>query len=63
MEQNNNVDPGTGVLLTPSCHGEACLGNGENPDYECCCDECDYYLYCFPEWTKAHASIDAFCKK
>ena len=37
----------TGVELTP---GEPidCLGNGEH-GFECCCDECDYYLYCFPE--------------
>ena len=26
----------------------ACLGNGEQ-GFECCCDECDYYLLCFPE--------------
>ena len=25
-----------------------CLGNGEQ-GFECCCDECDYYLLCFPE--------------
>ena len=24
-----------------------CLGNGEQ-GFECCCDECDYYLLCFP---------------
>ncbi len=37
----------TGVELTP---GElvVCLGNGEQ-GFECCCDECDYYLLCFPE--------------
>ena len=37
----------TGVELTP---GEplVCLGNGEQR-FECCCDECDYYLLCFPE--------------
>ncbi len=27
---------------------DICLGNGENPKYECCCDECDEYLTCFP---------------
>lgn len=38
----------TGVELTP---GEAavCLGNGEQ-GFECCCDECDYFLLCFPEY-------------
>ena len=38
----------TGVELTP---GEpmVCLGNGDL-GFECCCDECDYFLYCFPEF-------------
>ena len=26
-----------------------CLGNGEQ-GFECCCDECDYFLLCFPEF-------------
>ena len=34
--------------LTPSYHGKECLGNGEWPGYECQCDECDFYLACFP---------------
>ena len=38
----------TGVELAP---GEplVCLGNGEQ-GFECCCDECDYFLLCFPEF-------------
>ena len=40
----------TGVLITPSRQGRKCLGNGMNPEYECCCDECSYYLYCFPQF-------------
>ena len=38
----------TGVELTPEkpC---TCLGNGEQ-GFECCCDECDYYLLCFPQF-------------
>lgn len=44
------VDPSTGTKLTPSLHGRECLGNGSWPGYECCCDECDYYLECFPDW-------------
>ena len=41
-------DPATGLFLTP---GEPtfCYGNGELL-YECCCDECDYYLLCFSEF-------------
>lgn len=36
----------TGTICTPSKNGELCAGNG-NGDAECCCDECDYYLYCY----------------
>lgn len=45
-------DPSTGIVLTPSFHGEQCQGNGEHPGVECCCDECDQYLTCFPEFRK-----------
>lgn len=38
----------TNPPLTPSYHGEKCLGNGTHEGIECCCDECDYYLECFP---------------
>lgn len=37
----------TNVELMPG-EPTACLGNGQQ-DFECCCDECDYYLLCFPE--------------
>lgn len=37
----------TGVELSPG-EPAVCLGNGEQ-GFECCCDECDYYLLCFPE--------------
>ena len=42
-------------ILTPSYHGELCRHNGENPDYEIACDECDFFLVCFPEWEKGEA--------
>ena len=35
----------TGVELTPG-KPIACLGNGEQ-GFACCCDECDYFLFCF----------------
>ena len=38
----------TGVELTPG-KPIVCLGNGEQ-GFECCCDECDYFLLCFPEF-------------
>lgn len=47
------IDPSSGILLSPSYHGEYCLGNGEQQAYPCCCDECDYYLVCFPDWQTA----------
>jgi len=50
FSQEDMLDPTTGILLTPSYHGKDCLGSGDHPDLECCCDECDYYLFCFPDW-------------
>ena len=38
----------TGTELTPG-EPAVCLGNGEQ-GIACCCDECDYYLACFPEF-------------
>lgn len=45
----------TGVILTPGNAGDDCLGNGEHVNengqpIERCCEECDYYLICFPEF-------------
>ena len=37
----------SGVELTPG-EPAVCLGNGEQ-GFECCCDECDYFLLCFPK--------------
>lgn len=44
------LDSCTGLPLVPSNHGEKCPGNGDDPELECCCDECDFYLICFPDW-------------
>ncbi|MBE6638028.1 MAG: hypothetical protein E7616_01020 [Ruminococcaceae bacterium] len=38
----------TGVELMPG-EPTVCLGNGTQ-GFECCCDECDYFLFCFPEF-------------
>ena len=40
----------TGAELRPG-DPKNCQGNGQHPDYECCCDECDYYLECYPEFA------------
>ena len=49
-EREDTIDPSTGILLMPGAYGHYCLGSGEHKDYECCCDECDYFLICFPDW-------------
>ena len=41
-------DP-TGAILSPG-KPEICQGNGENPHFEICCDNCNYFLKCFPEY-------------
>jgi len=38
----------TGIELTPG-EPTVCLGNGSQ-GFECCCDECNHYLLCFPEF-------------
>ena len=38
----------TGIELTPG-EPTVCLGNGDQ-GFECCCDECNYFLLCFPEF-------------
>ena len=38
----------TGVELTPR-GPNVCLGNGEQ-GFQCCCDECDYFLLCYPQF-------------
>lgn len=48
-EREDTIDPSTGILLIPGFHGDSCPGSGEIPGYDCCCDECAYFLLCFPE--------------
>ena len=38
----------TDTELTPGKR-DVCLGNGKQ-GFECCCDECDFFLLCFPEF-------------
>ena len=46
----------TGIELTPG-DPEHCKGNGKENPMTCCCDECDYFLKCFPEWEQESAVI------
>lgn len=36
-------------ILTPSLGGKDCKCNGKHEGVEIQCDECDYFLICFPE--------------
>ncbi len=60
MRKKQIIDS-TGTLLTPSRQGYKCYGNGKYPQYEFCCDECDYYLYCFPQFD-SHLKRNKFKK-
>jgi hypothetical protein len=44
------IDP-TGTELTPGDPWN-CLGGDNHPEHPLCCDECDHYLACFPEYQK-----------
>lgn len=39
-------------VLTPSFQGEKCRHNGNHVEFELACDECDFYLVCFPDWKE-----------
>ena len=32
--------------------GEYDRKHGDSPNYEIACDECDFYLNCFPDWRE-----------
>lgn len=53
MDPAREIDPGTGTELSPG-HPAECNGNGKHTDADgqplpLCCDECDFFLKCFPE--------------
>lgn len=41
------------MILTPSFHGEKCGYNGRDTAHEIACDNCEFYLVCFPDWETA----------
>ena len=53
----------TGAILIPGNFGKDCPGNGENDEYECCCNECDYMLCCLEEHkpTECLSCTDPYC--
>lgn len=45
------------IILTPGNGGKNCFGNGTHLDkngtiLEYCCDECAYFLECFPTFME-----------
>ena len=58
MSKNNpkRVIDITDVELIPG-EPKVCLGNGEQ-GFECCCDECDYFLLCFPQFDTKNKEKD-----
>lgn len=47
----------SGIELVPGNNGLDCPGNGEHKDkngnyIDCCCDECEYFLYCYEDYLK-----------
>lgn len=38
-----------GAVLTPG-NPKTCEGNGKDERFEICCDECNWFLACFPEY-------------
>ena len=63
MRDDYLIHDDTEEVLTPSYHGELCRRNGDNPDYEIACDECDYYLLCFPDWEEMFEIFDMNSKR
>lgn len=62
MDINMIIDV-TGIELIPSNGGVDCPGNGEHKDekgnyIECCCDECDYFLFCYEEYLRKNYNFE-----
>ena len=50
MNNQKKITDITGIEITPG-EPAVCLGNGDG-DFECCCDECDFFLLCFSEFDQ-----------
>jgi hypothetical protein len=35
-----------------------CQGNGNHPGFEICCDNCDWFLLCFPQYDRKEIYYD-----
>lgn len=45
----------SGAVLTPG-RPQTCEGNGKDERFEICCDECNWFLACFPEYCDSNYS-------
>ena len=36
--------------ISPSLQGRNCLGSGRHNGYECLCNECNHFLFCYPQY-------------
>lgn len=54
LEKYNSSD----FTPKPSLGGVECKGNGKHEDTEIQCDECDYFLECFPEYQTEEVTAD-----
>ena len=54
--QKVELDP-TGAKLQPG-NPDSCQGNGKHPDFEICCDNCNWFLLCFPQYNRKEFSND-----
>lgn len=48
LAESEKVIDITGTELSPG-DPESCLGGDNHPEHPLCCDECDFYLACFPD--------------
>lgn len=58
MVEKKIIDP-TGAELRPG-DPENCQGNGKDPAFECCCDECDYLAVCAEVWEEQERRREAW---
>lgn len=54
--QKVDIDP-TGAELHPG-NPDSCQGNGNHPDFEICCDNCNWFLACFPQFSRKESTND-----
>lgn len=50
MDKKKIIDPASAELRLGD--PKNCQGNGQDPEFECYCDECDHYLACYSENSK-----------